>query len=152
MGRGATYVEFRKYVRNMIDWGKDKRLSQIRDSLGSLLEENFRSGKVSPPTVWRLRNRQRKGQARGAPGADRGLDETAPQDTNGEPSSYLDRQESFFATDDNTASRRVNEESALPGHRFDDEQGTQDASRSDGIRIGMGRRVARFTEPEHTPG
>jgi len=34
------YVEFRKYVRNIIDWGKDKRLNEIRDSLNSLLEES----------------------------------------------------------------------------------------------------------------
>jgi hypothetical protein len=34
------YVEFRKYVRNIIDWGKDKRLEEIRKSLDSLLEEN----------------------------------------------------------------------------------------------------------------
>ena len=34
------FVEFRKYVRNIIDWGKDKRLEEIRKSLDSLLEEN----------------------------------------------------------------------------------------------------------------
>lgn len=34
------YLEFRKYVRNIIDWGKDKRLKEIRDSLDSLLEES----------------------------------------------------------------------------------------------------------------
>lgn len=34
------YVEFRKHVRNIIDWGKDKRLKEIRKSLDSLLEEN----------------------------------------------------------------------------------------------------------------
>ncbi|KAK4168543.1 hypothetical protein QBC43DRAFT_101999 [Cladorrhinum sp. PSN259] len=34
------YIEFRKYVRNIIDWGQDKRLNQIRDSLDSLLEES----------------------------------------------------------------------------------------------------------------
>ena len=34
------YVAFRKYVRNIIDWGKDKRLKEIRDSLDSLLEES----------------------------------------------------------------------------------------------------------------
>ncbi|KAG9237037.1 hypothetical protein BJ875DRAFT_454745 [Amylocarpus encephaloides] len=27
------YLKFRKYVRNIIDWGKDKRLKEIRDSL-----------------------------------------------------------------------------------------------------------------------
>lgn len=39
------YLKFRKYVRNIIDWGKDKRLEEIRDSLVSLLknkqEENL---------------------------------------------------------------------------------------------------------------
>ncbi len=34
------YIEFRKYVRNIIDWGKDKRLDNIRNSLDSLLEES----------------------------------------------------------------------------------------------------------------
>ncbi|KAK0728898.1 hypothetical protein B0T26DRAFT_749056 [Lasiosphaeria miniovina] len=34
------YIEFRKYVRNIIDWGKDKRLKEIRDSLDGLLEES----------------------------------------------------------------------------------------------------------------
>ncbi|KAF4632946.1 hypothetical protein G7Y89_g5178 [Cudoniella acicularis] len=34
------YVEFRKHVPNIIDWGKDKRLNEIRDSLNSLLEES----------------------------------------------------------------------------------------------------------------
>jgi hypothetical protein len=34
------YLKFRKYVRNIIDWGKDKRLKEIRKSLDSLLEEN----------------------------------------------------------------------------------------------------------------
>lgn len=34
------YVEFRKHVRNIIDWGKDKRLKEIRKLLDSLLEEN----------------------------------------------------------------------------------------------------------------
>jgi hypothetical protein len=33
------YIEFRKYVRNIIDWGKDKRLNEIRASLDRLLEE-----------------------------------------------------------------------------------------------------------------
>ncbi len=33
------YVEFRKYVRNIIDWGKNKRLEEIRESLDNLLEE-----------------------------------------------------------------------------------------------------------------
>ncbi|KAM3071601.1 hypothetical protein ACMFMG_009477 [Clarireedia jacksonii] len=38
--RPDHYLEFRKYVRNIIDWGKDKRLQKIRDSLDILLEKN----------------------------------------------------------------------------------------------------------------
>jgi len=37
--RPDHFLEFRKYVRNIIDWGKDKRLNEIRESLDSL-EEN----------------------------------------------------------------------------------------------------------------
>lgn len=33
------YVTFRKYVRNIIDWGQGERLKQIRDSLDILLEK-----------------------------------------------------------------------------------------------------------------
>lgn len=47
------YVEFRKCVRNIINWGKDKRLNKIRDSLNSLLEENRKTAshlaKSRPP-------------------------------------------------------------------------------------------------------
>jgi hypothetical protein len=47
------YVEFRKYVRNIIDWGKDQRLKEIRDSLDGLLEENRKTAsqlaKSRPP-------------------------------------------------------------------------------------------------------
>lgn len=38
--RPDHYVVFRKYVRNIIDWGKDARLKEIRESLDLLLEEN----------------------------------------------------------------------------------------------------------------
>jgi hypothetical protein len=34
------YLKFRNYVLNTIDWGRDKRLSEIRDCLDNLLEEN----------------------------------------------------------------------------------------------------------------
>lgn len=47
------YLQFRKYVRNIIDWGKDKRLKEIRDSLDNLLEENRKTAsqlaKSRPP-------------------------------------------------------------------------------------------------------
>lgn len=34
------YIEFRKYVRNIIDWGTNERLEKIRKSLDCLLEES----------------------------------------------------------------------------------------------------------------
>jgi hypothetical protein len=47
------YVEFRKYVRNIIDWGREKRLDEIRNSLDILLEESkkqiLETVKTRPP-------------------------------------------------------------------------------------------------------
>ncbi|KAJ9133153.1 hypothetical protein NKR23_g10945 [Pleurostoma richardsiae] len=47
------YIEFRKYVRNIIDWGRDKRLNEIRSSLDTLLEESRKkaseAAKSRPP-------------------------------------------------------------------------------------------------------
>jgi hypothetical protein len=34
------FKEFRRHVRNILDWGKDKRLSQIKEALDVILEEN----------------------------------------------------------------------------------------------------------------
>jgi hypothetical protein len=34
------YVEFRKYVRNIVQWGADRRLKEVRDALDTLLEES----------------------------------------------------------------------------------------------------------------
>ncbi|KAJ8125690.1 hypothetical protein O1611_g7947 [Lasiodiplodia mahajangana] len=49
------YLEFRKYVRNIIDWGKGKRLNEIRDSLNILLEESRKASEAAkarpPPSV-----------------------------------------------------------------------------------------------------
>ncbi|MCJ1247010.1 hypothetical protein MMC30_004221 [Trapelia coarctata] len=36
------YLKFRKYVRNIIDWGKDERLKEIRNLLDNPLEESRR--------------------------------------------------------------------------------------------------------------
>jgi len=41
------YVEFRKHVRNIIDWGEDKRLKQIQESLDKLLEGSRRASEVA---------------------------------------------------------------------------------------------------------
>ncbi|KAF2456097.1 hypothetical protein BDY21DRAFT_347885 [Lineolata rhizophorae] len=38
--RPNDYLEFRKYVLNIIDWGKGERLNKIRFSLDTLLEES----------------------------------------------------------------------------------------------------------------
>ena len=47
------YIEFRKHVKNIIDWGKDKRLKEIRESLDTLLEESRKraseAAKTRPP-------------------------------------------------------------------------------------------------------
>ncbi|KAF4632617.1 hypothetical protein G7Y89_g5508 [Cudoniella acicularis] len=43
------YVEFRKHVRSIIDWGNDERLKEIRKSLDSLLEENRKSSSAVKP-------------------------------------------------------------------------------------------------------
>ncbi|KAG8417266.1 hypothetical protein J3459_012472 [Metarhizium acridum] len=38
--RPDHFLEFRKYIRNIIDWGKDRRLKDIQNCLDSLLEES----------------------------------------------------------------------------------------------------------------
>lgn len=40
--RPSEYMEFRKHVLNIIDWGKNERLIDIRESLSRLLEESIR--------------------------------------------------------------------------------------------------------------
>jgi hypothetical protein len=35
------YILFRRYVRNIIDWGKNERLNDIRNSLDVLMEQNW---------------------------------------------------------------------------------------------------------------
>ena len=49
------YIEFRKCVRNIIDWGRDTRLQDIQKSLESLLEENRKTAsqvaKSRPPPL-----------------------------------------------------------------------------------------------------
>ncbi|TQS33432.1 hypothetical protein Golomagni_06224 [Golovinomyces magnicellulatus] len=40
MSRPDNYLEFRRVVRNILDWGKDERLRDIFKCLDSLLEEN----------------------------------------------------------------------------------------------------------------
>ncbi|KFH43469.1 hypothetical protein ACRE_057490 [Hapsidospora chrysogenum ATCC 11550] len=38
--RPEDYLNFRKYVRNILEWGKGSRLREIQDSLDILLEES----------------------------------------------------------------------------------------------------------------
>lgn len=40
LSRPEDFKSFRKQVRNILDWGKDTRLTQIRDALDIILEEN----------------------------------------------------------------------------------------------------------------
>ncbi|PFH63399.1 hypothetical protein XA68_12363 [Ophiocordyceps unilateralis] len=43
LSRPEEFKNFRKQVRNILDWGKDRRLPQIRDALYIILEENKKS-------------------------------------------------------------------------------------------------------------
>ncbi|KAK0655439.1 hypothetical protein B0T16DRAFT_451121 [Cercophora newfieldiana] len=43
------YIEFRKHVKNIIDWGKDQRLKEIRESLALLEESRNEAAKSRPP-------------------------------------------------------------------------------------------------------
>ena len=59
------YVAFRKYVRNIIDWGEDKRLKKIQESLDSLFEEkrkiaSQRAKSRQPPSPASSSKRKRK--------------------------------------------------------------------------------------------
>ncbi|KAK3332067.1 hypothetical protein B0T19DRAFT_397868 [Cercophora scortea] len=60
------YIEFRKHVKNIIDWGKDKRLEDIRESLNTLLEESRKraseAAKSRPPPTqdWTSTSKQHK--------------------------------------------------------------------------------------------
>ena len=43
LSRPEEFKDFRKQVRNILDWGKDARLTQIRDALDIILKENTKS-------------------------------------------------------------------------------------------------------------
>ena len=62
------YLEFRKYVRNIIDWGRDKRLKEIQASLDNLEESRRRSSEAAksrpPPSEDSPRSVGHKRQAR----------------------------------------------------------------------------------------
>ncbi|MCJ1468736.1 hypothetical protein MMC07_007366 [Pseudocyphellaria aurata] len=66
------YLQFRKYVRNILDWGKDQRLTEVRDSLDKLIEESRKRASAiaksrrSPSHDHLERNSTRKRNARGA--------------------------------------------------------------------------------------
>lgn len=40
LSRNEEFKDFRRHVRNILDWGKDRRLQQIRDALDAILEED----------------------------------------------------------------------------------------------------------------
>ncbi|KAK5656497.1 hypothetical protein OQA88_4474 [Cercophora sp. LCS_1] len=58
------YIEFRKHVKNIIDWGKDKRLKEIRESLDTLLEEGrkraSKAAKSRPPPTKSATSKSKK--------------------------------------------------------------------------------------------
>jgi hypothetical protein len=122
LARPEEFKNFRKQVRNILDWGKDKRLSQIGDALDIILEKNRKSAssavKSRPPPFddavasnkkqkpSSLRNSSifdnSQAQTRAADGPCRRLDETASQDVR----DARPDQQSFVEADDYTSSRR----------------------------------------------
>ena len=42
LSRPDEFKEFRRHIRNIIDWGKDKRFKQIQKALDTILEENHK--------------------------------------------------------------------------------------------------------------
>ncbi|KAK4151831.1 hypothetical protein C8A00DRAFT_16797 [Chaetomidium leptoderma] len=55
LSRPEEFSDFRKQVRNILDWGKDTRLMQIREALDTIVEENRkqateRAKSRSPPS------------------------------------------------------------------------------------------------------
>lgn len=65
------FLDFRKYVRNIIDWGREKRLRDIRKSLGALSEENrtrasqLAKSRPPPSSVSSTSSRKRNSSSRG---------------------------------------------------------------------------------------
>ncbi|KAJ4265089.1 hypothetical protein NW762_005335 [Fusarium torreyae] len=50
--RPNEFLEFRKYVRNIIDWGRDERLRTIKAALDALIEERLKvASKTRPPPI-----------------------------------------------------------------------------------------------------
>ncbi|KXX77075.1 hypothetical protein MMYC01_206328 [Madurella mycetomatis] len=134
------YLEFRKYVRNIMDWGNDKRLKEIRNSLDCLLEESRKrsseaaksrqppsdgsatsSGKKPRSSSSRKnssRSSSMRGQSRRANGPHWQQGETESQDVYGEPSCYLGWQQSVVDTHNETASQDMDERPAPPKHLY----------------------------------
>ncbi|KXX83304.1 hypothetical protein MMYC01_200195 [Madurella mycetomatis] len=141
------YIEFRKYVRNIIDWGKDKRLKDIQNCLDSLLEESRKrtseaakshqppsddsaagSGK-KPRSSSSRKNSSRsstaRGRGRGSNGPHWQLDRTESQGAYGATPSYPGQQQSFIDAGNYIASQDVDEGHALPAYLYevDNQQG-----------------------------
>ncbi|KAF5007161.1 hypothetical protein FDECE_6514 [Fusarium decemcellulare] len=47
--RPEEFIEFRKYVRNIVDWGRDGRLRSIQSALDTLIEEGRKVASKSRP-------------------------------------------------------------------------------------------------------
>ncbi len=110
------YIEFRKYVRNIIDWGKDKRLGKIQASLDKLLEEGRKkassaaksrqppsdgsaaSGKKRKPSSSGRGSRSKQEQGGEADGSHWEPDGTSSHDTHEGLSSHP-QQQSFVSAD-----------------------------------------------------
>ncbi|KAH7175724.1 hypothetical protein EDB81DRAFT_18086 [Dactylonectria macrodidyma] len=122
LSRSEDLQNFRKQVRNILDWGKDARLTQIGDALDIILKENRKSSseaaKSRPPpsdssvasgkqkaSSRRNNNRSDNSQAqtRAIDGPYQRLDEAASQDVRDGQPSHRHQQQSFVDADDYTS-------------------------------------------------
>ncbi|KAI9793410.1 MAG: hypothetical protein M1816_000302 [Peltula sp. TS41687] len=123
------YLKFRKYVQNIIDWGKDKRLNEIRDSLDCLLEES-RHRTSAPKPLQPLSDSSTKPKS--LPSCSRSSNARGQsyranelyQEPNRDQSSYPRQQESLVDTNDCATFRDIDEGPALPSYLYseDDQQ------------------------------
>jgi hypothetical protein len=99
------YLKFRKCVRNIIDWGKDKRLKGIRDSLDSLLQEDRKTAsqlaKSRPQPLDDCASSSHKRKGRGRNSRAKGVQEHPSSEANDPPSASFPENnegESFVQT------------------------------------------------------
>ncbi len=139
LSRPEDFKSFRKQVRNILDWGKDTRLNQIRDALDIILEENRKKAaeraKTRPPpsdgsatssgkkpkSSSSRRNSSRSNSVQGQNGGANELgewDETTSQHAHAELSCPPQQLQSFVDAGDYITPQDTDEGLALPEYHY----------------------------------